>query len=85
MTLHDDRRYTNCRGCGRKVMFVTTVDGKKVPLDPSAPVYHRVHDPDSGKAFWIQESGGEAMVSHFATCSHANEFSGRNRAAKGGS
>lgn len=69
-----------CRGCGRPVLFVTTADGKTVPLDPSPPVYHRIWDPDSDSAFWIKGSNDPeptAMVSHFATCPKASDFSGR--------
>lgn len=73
MKLPEDRATVACRGCGRQVVFVTTVAGKKVPLDPIAPVFHRVFDPDSGKAFWIQEQEHQAMVSHFATCPKAHE------------
>lgn len=83
MTQVPDIRTTPCRGCGKRVMFVTTADGAKVPLDVVAPVFHRIWDPDSQAAFWVSDSqgGGErtAFVSHFATCSHANEFSGSRR------
>lgn len=60
-------------------MFVTTNDGKTVPLDPAPPVYHRIHDPESGTAFWWREQHDSAFVSHFATCPKANDFSGRRR------
>ena len=68
-----------CRGCGKQILFVTTCDGKTVPLDPTPPVYHRIYDPDSGVHFWIRGSNDPeptAMVSHFATCRAANDFSG---------
>lgn len=85
-----EHRKTKCRGCGRDVVFVTTNDGKTVPLHPVPPVFHRVHDPDTGRAFWWRDGsdgGGErtAFVSHFATCPKANDFSGSRRgAAQGG-
>lgn len=70
---------TPCRGCGKQVVFITDNNGKRQVLDPVSPVFHRIKDPDSGTHFWIQETGGQAMVSHFRTCSRANDFSGKNR------
>lgn len=70
------RATTPCRGCGRPVLWVTTVDGKTVPLDPSPPVYHRVWDPETDGAFWILGSNDPeptAMVSHFSTCPNAGK------------
>lgn len=67
---------TKCRGCGRDVVFVTATNARgeqvKVPLDPSAPVYVRQRDGDGG-AVWGQDTSGELMVSHFATCSGRNK------------
>ena len=68
-------RRVKCKGCGRAIVFAIKEDGRSVPLDPSAPVYE------------VSEAGGvvsatrtqTAMVSHFATCSSANLFSGRSR------
>lgn len=60
---------TVCKGCGKSIMFGKTVDGKIVPLDPVPPVYVW-SDPDRA---WVREKN--AFVSHFATCSKANDFS----------
>lgn len=78
MTIPDGYQATRCRGCGRQVVFVTTAEGKTVPLDPSAPVFVREADGDGG-GVWAQDRSGSVLVSHFATCSRANDFSGRNR------
>lgn len=69
---------TPCRGCGKQVIFVTTAEGKTCPLDPVAPVFVRQRDGEGG-AVWAQDRSGEILVSHFSTCSRANDFSGRNR------
>ena len=60
-----------CRGCGKKIVWGMTVEGKKIPLDAVAPTYRIVPNVDWGDR--IVRS--EAMVSHFATCSKANDFS----------
>lgn len=82
------RATSPCRGCGRPILWITTADGKTVPLDPTPPVYHRVWDPDSDSHFWIRDGSGSgertAMVSHFSTCPKAGQFSGRNREPQGG-
>jgi hypothetical protein len=69
---------TPCRGCGKQIVFVTTAGGKTVPLDPVAPVYVREADGEGG-AVWAKDGGGDIMVSHFATCSRANDFSAGKR------
>jgi hypothetical protein len=67
-----------CRTCGREIVWKTTQHGKKVPLDPKALVFSVVGDiavkPTPGVA------GETFMVSHFATCPDANEWS-KNKAA----
>ncbi len=30
---------STCRGCGKKIIWGTTKDGKRIPLDPAPPVY----------------------------------------------
>ena len=74
-----DYATTPCRGCGKPVVFVTAVgaDGKHVtvPLDPRAPVYVRESDGEGGAVWAKADKRSPIMVSHFATCSHANQFS----------
>lgn len=67
-----------CRGCGAPIVWGKTDEGTRVPLDPKPPVY-RVREDLGGYAIERVEA---TFVSHFATCSSANRFSGRNR--KGG-
>lgn len=68
-----------CRGCGRRIVWGMTVDGKKIPLDPTPAIYQFIDDGSMGPT--VQRAVPNTfMVSHFSTCSQANKFSGRNRA-----
>lgn len=72
---------SNCRGCGKKIIWAVTVDGKKIPLDPTPPTYGAADDSE------IHTDGqfigrSRAMVSHFATCPKANDFSGSKKQAQ---
>lgn len=75
---------TPCKGCGKPIVFVAAVDANgnhvQVPLDPAAPVYLQQSDGEGGTV-WTRERS--AMVSHFATCSQANQFSGSSRNRRG--
>ncbi len=70
-----------CKGCGKPIVWGETPDGKKVPLDPKPLVYMLL----AGRAFGtnlqrierLQQD--EAMVSHFATCPNANDYSTSKR------
>ena len=72
--------------CGKNVIFAKVVkrDGSegKVPLDPAAPVYYVCVDVDSDECTAERAPSTNASgyyVSHFTTCSAANEFSGGKR------
>jgi len=56
-----------CRGCGQPVKWLKTIRGKNIPVDPDTIDDHgaTVFDPYQG------------MVSHFATCTKADDFRGR--------
>lgn len=73
-------RKTPCKGCGREIVFATTSTGRKVPLDPSAAVY-QVEERSDGNvsAHLWKRSEGAPMVSHFATCPKADQFSASKR------
>ncbi len=69
---------SKCAGCGATIVWaVNPATGKKVPLDPRAPIYRFVDAPGGPEA--LRETDGELMVSHFATCTKAADFSGRNK------
>lgn len=66
-----------CRGCGKPIVWGKTADGKNIPLDPKPPCY-RVVDADDPDKVEV-ERDENVLVSHFATCPKADQFSGRNR------
>lgn len=60
-----------CRGCGKGIIWATIQNNnKKIPLDPRPSVYE--YDQTSGECM---QSSPAFMVSHFATCPKANDFS----------
>ena len=73
-----------CKGCGKEIVWGTTIEGKKIPLDPKPPIYEIVGNDFDGlevKRTEEDELSGmnTHMVSHFATCSKANDFSGSKK------
>lgn len=64
-----------CKGCGRRIWWVTTTAGARIPLDPSPPVYGPCDTPLTAQ--WCRLP--DAKVSHFATCPKANRFSGSKK------
>lgn len=83
-----------CRGCGRPIVWGRDERGKAIPLDPRPPVYRVVSDPrrpDAYAATRVEEEKIEdelgtfdarlsaVMVSHFATCPKASDFSGSRK------
>lgn len=68
---------TPCKGCKREIVFGLTEDGKRIPLDPRPPVYAVIGQNEAGVPLVRRHVG--AMVSHFATCPNANDFSGSRK------
>lgn len=66
-----------CKGCGKKIIWAEKQDGTKVPLDPSPPVYILMRWKDTLTGTWKYrcDQSNEVYVSHFSTCTHANDFS----------
>lgn len=67
---------SKCKGCGKKIVWGVTDEGKKIPLDPSAPVYYvsdETVDSDFGPTPKIERER-QHMVSHFKTCPKASDF-----------
>ena len=70
---------TPCRGCGKPIVFGETSDGKNIPLDPRPPCYQITEIRDSLPIKVAARRNRMAMVSHFATCPKASEFSGSKK------
>jgi hypothetical protein len=66
-----------CRGCGKPIVWAVLVDGKKIPLDPRPPVYDQIGTAKDGSP--MVQRARTCMVSHFATCPKASEFSGSRK------
>ncbi len=72
-----------CKGCDKRIVWgVDSKTGKPVPLDPVAPTYRVLKHDASGASVVellpIGEDGERAsMVSHFATCPKASQFSSK--------
>lgn len=70
-----------CKGCGKPIVYAKNFEtGHTIPLDPNPPVYYvEYSDGDEHDAPVIATRAKEYMVSHFATCPKANDFSGKNK------
>jgi hypothetical protein len=71
---------TLCKGCGKKIVFAQTQDGKTIPLDPSPPVYGLMRfKGEDGNWVYRVDKAGMMFVSHFSTCPKAADFSGSKK------
>lgn len=61
--------FGRCRSCNRKIVWIKTQDGKRIPLDAVAPVW-QVYD-DGHPAVRMTT----CYVSHFNTCPDADLWS----------
>lgn len=61
----------NCKGCGKPIVWGKTESGKLIPLDPKPPVYRFNQEGFLERV--------DASVTHFATCTAADQFSESTR------
>lgn len=79
-----------CRSCGKRILWIVTDEGTRVPLDPVPPVYALRWTPatrmgEHPSPSWQRTTPTfPAYVSHFATCPNPKPFSGRNRTPRDG-
>ncbi len=85
-------RTSPCKGCGAPMVWARNENGRAIPLDaeadpdeyPAAPIYSVV-DVGHGDVQAVkvergnEDPSGTFLVSHFATCPKAGEFSKRKR------
>jgi hypothetical protein len=67
-----------CRSCGAEIVWATTVDGKRMPLNAEPAEGGDFDLLDTGSRLLIVRHGdgdpGPAYTSHFATCPHAETW-----------
>lgn len=64
---------TQCKGCGRKVIFAKDEEGKTQILDAVSPVYSTDTTFVDGTITVVRDR--DAFVSHFITCPDRAKFS----------
>lgn len=67
-----------CKGaeCKKKILHATTEDGKRIPLDSSAPVYLCYMLPNGDLR---AERANDCYVTHFATCPSVVAFAKKKK------
>jgi hypothetical protein len=71
---------STCKGCGREIVWGEDAAGKKIPLDPRPPIY-RVRNMGGELVQVERATVGMYLVTHFATCPKASQFSRKRRQA----
>lgn len=66
-----ERRITRCRSCSARIIFLTTANGNKMPIDADSV------EPDD------EEFDHTKHESHFATCPNAGKHRRIRRRARG--
>lgn len=76
---HKAGRSRPCRYCGRPVIDIVDANGTKQCLDAHHHPIYRKEDGENGP--WVRVP--DALVSHFATCTHSSQASrkGKGRAS----
>jgi hypothetical protein len=72
---------SNCKGCGKGIIWGVTLEGKKIPLEECKHVYVGVNTnyPIGTNDFEITKPPVVIWISHFLTCPKANNFSGSQK------
>lgn len=85
-------RLTTCRGCGKPIMFIKTVAGKSIPVDPEPICFMPEEGFDKfvlmdgtvqrGRALEEADKTAIGYRSHFATCPAADQFRKKNKSER---
>ena len=79
--------WAECKGCGKKIIFAKTPEGKTVVLDPHPALYSVSASGDGLELKAVRVNGCKPnpemftgfeqgyAVSHFSTCPKASDFS----------
>lgn len=71
----------NCRSCGRAIIWVTTPDGKTMPVDARpTPIYVLRNEDERVQAYRVVEqypslAAERLYISHFASCPNSGSHS----------
>lgn len=87
------RRTTTCRGCGKPIAFIKTINGKSIPVDPEPlefipeAAYEKYVTEDGevirgGQAEDSRQNVRTGYRSHFATCPCAEDFRKKRKAER---
>lgn len=72
-----------CRSCGAKIDWITTIAGKKMPVDPDYLKYEEAKQgdvivTDGGIVYKVDHNKNlpsvKGRISHFATCRDADNW-----------
>ncbi len=64
-------KLVDCKGCGQKIFFIKTSNGKSMPLDAKPVFFYQEVLGSSGRIGW---TGSQGYVPHWATCKKAKDF-----------
>ena len=64
-------KLTDCKGCGQKIFFIKTPQGKSMPLDAKPAFFYQETLAATGLMGWTRSQG---YVPHWATCKKAKDF-----------
>lgn len=68
-------KISKCKGCGKDIVWAKDlITSKNIPLDAKAPVYE-FGLIDNDEKHPVVRRATSHYVSHFSTCSKANDFS----------
>jgi hypothetical protein len=67
----DTRGSGRCRACDASIIWVETVAGKRMPLDPP---WRPIHTGSQVQGRALVEIDTAVTTTHFATCPHADRF-----------